>query len=91
MLGQKGKGNTRKNNNTTRGNKPGSTGERRKIKEISTKGKTIETNQDIPKQRNEILPKVGGDEMTRKHTNNRMQEKSNDFGLKYGNQRNITN
>ena len=25
--------------------------------------------------------------MTRKHTNNRMQEKPNDFGLKYGNQK----
>ena len=28
--------------------------------------------------------------MTRKHTNNRMQKKPSDFGLKYGNQRNIT-
>ena len=26
--------------------------------------------------------------MTRKHTNNRMQKKPNDFGLKYGNQEN---
>ena len=26
--------------------------------------------------------------MARKHTNNRMQEKPNDFGLKYGNQKN---
>ena len=25
--------------------------------------------------------------MTRKHTNNRMQKKPNDFGLKYGNQK----
>ena len=25
--------------------------------------------------------------MTRKHTNNRMQEKPNNFGLKYGNQK----
>ena len=36
--------------NTTWGNKPESTGERRKIKEMSTKGKTIQTKQDIPKQ-----------------------------------------
>ena len=28
--------------------------------------------------------------VTRKHTNNRMQKKPSDFGLKYGNQRNIT-
>ena len=28
--------------------------------------------------------------MTRKHTNNQMQKKPNDFGLKYGNQKNIT-
>ena len=37
-----------KNNNTTSGNKPESPGERRKIKEISTKGKTIQTKQVIP-------------------------------------------
>ena len=30
------------------------------------------------------------EEMTRKHTNNRMQEKPNTFGLKYDNQENIT-
>ena len=42
MLGQKGKGNTRKNDNTTRGNKPESIGERWKIKKISRKGKTIQ-------------------------------------------------
>ena len=45
-----------KNNDTTWGNKPESTGERRKIKEIPTKGKTIQTKQDIPKQRQKILP-----------------------------------
>ena len=28
------------------------------------------------------------EEMTRKHTNNWMEEKLNDFGLKYGNQKN---
>ena len=39
---KKGKGNARKNN-TTRGNKPESTGEGREIKKISTKGKIIET------------------------------------------------
>ena len=38
------------NNNITQGNKPESTGERRKIKDISTKGKIIQTKQDIPKQ-----------------------------------------
>ena len=38
-----------KNNNTTWGNKPESIGERRKIKKISTKGKTIQTKLDIPK------------------------------------------
>ena len=42
MSKQKEKGNTKKNN-TTWGNKPESAGERRKIKEISTKGKTIKT------------------------------------------------
>ena len=46
----------RKNNNTTWGNKPESSGERREIKEILTKGKTIQTKQDIPKQRKKSLP-----------------------------------
>ena len=48
------------NNSTTWGNKPENTGQRRKIKEISTKGKTIQTKQDIPKQRKEILSTMGG-------------------------------
>ena len=30
------------------------------------------------------------EEMARKHTNNQMQKKSNDFGLRYNNQKNIT-
>ena len=30
------------------------------------------------------------EEMTQKHTNNWIQKKPNDFGLKYGNQENIT-
>ena len=90
ILGQKGNSNIRKNNNTTWGKKQESTGERRKIKKISRKSKTIQIKQYIPKQRKEILPTSGGGEMTRKHTNNRMQEKPNSFGLKYGNQENIT-
>ena len=36
-----------------------SMGERRTIKEISTKGKTIQTKQDIPKQRKNILSTTG--------------------------------
>ena len=31
------------------------------------------------------------EEMTIKHTNNRMQKKPNDFGLKYGNQKHYEN
>ena len=46
----------KKNNNSTWENKPESTGERRKIKKKSTKGKTIQTKPDIQKQRKEILP-----------------------------------
>ena len=43
---------TREKNNssTTGGNKPESSSEKRKTKEIPTKGKTIQTKQDIPKQ-----------------------------------------
>ena len=68
-------------------NKPESPGERRKIKKISTKNKTIKTKEDIPKQRKGILPKLG--QMIRKHTNNRMQKKSKNFRINYGNQVNI--
>ena len=55
-LGQKRKTYTRKNTNTTRGNKPEKAGERRKIKKISRKGKTMQPKQDILKQRKKILP-----------------------------------
>ena len=55
---QKEKGNT-KYNNTTWGNKPERAGERRKIKEISTKGKTIQIMQDIPKQQTKIISMNG--------------------------------
>ena len=60
MLEQNGKGNTRNNNNATWGNNPESTGERWKIKEISTKGKTIQTKQNIVKRRRTILSTAGG-------------------------------
>ena len=39
--------------------KPESTGQKRKIKEIMTKGKTIQTKVDILKQRKKILPTSG--------------------------------
>ena len=52
------KDNRRKNNSTTRGTKLESSGERREIKEISIKGKTIQTKQDIPKQPKKIPPKT---------------------------------
>ena len=45
---------------TTRGNNPETTGERRKIKKISRKGKTIQRKQDIQKQRKNILPEGKG-------------------------------
>ena len=54
-----GTGNMGENNSTTWGNKPENTGQRRKIKEISTKGKPIQTKQDIPKQRKAILSTIG--------------------------------
>ena len=81
------KSNKWKNNSKTWGNIPES--KIRKIKKILTKGKTIQAKQDIPKQRKEILPTSRG-EMTRKPTNKLMQEKPNNFGLKYGNQMNST-
>ena len=85
MLEQKGKGNTGKNNSTTCGNKPESTGERKKIKEILTKGKTIDKTGN-PKTTKENSTN-NWEEMTRKHTNKQMQKKPNDFGKNNGNQK----
>ena len=42
--GKKEQATWRKKNSTTWGNKPENTGQRRKIKEILTKGKTVQTN-----------------------------------------------
>ena len=58
---KKEKSNTRKNHNTTRVNKPGGTGERRKIKKISRKDKTIRTKQDILNNEKQFYQQVGGD------------------------------
>ena len=80
MWEQNGKDNTRKNNSTTGGNKPESSGVRREIKEISKKGKTIETKQNIPTKQG----------ITQKHTHNRTPKNPNIFGRKYGNQNSIT-
>ena len=59
-LEQKGKSKTSNNDNTTRGNKLKSTGEKRKIKKIPRQGKTIQTKKDIPKQRKKIQTAVWG-------------------------------
>ena len=60
-LAQKEKSNARKNNIKIWGIKPESTGERRKIKKISTKGKTIQRKKDIPKTTKEnSTDKLGG-------------------------------
>ena len=82
MLEQKGKGNMRKNNSVIWGNKPESTGERRKIKEISTKGWNNTDKTEHSKTTKSLFAN-NWEEMTRKYTNNRMKEKLNNFGLKY--------
>ena len=82
---QKRKDNTGKTYNTSWGNKPESTGEIRKINEISTKSKTIDkTGHSKTMKENSIN---NWEEITIKHTNNQMQKKPNDFGPKYGNQK----
>ena len=80
----------RKNNSTTWGNKPESSGERREIKEISTKGKTIKKKkkQNIPKTMKENSTN-NWEGMIQKPTNNWTPEKPNVFGRKYGNQKSI--
>ena len=59
MWEENGKDSTGKNNSTTWGNRPEGSGERRETKEISTKGKTIKTKHDIPKQHKKILSTIG--------------------------------
>ena len=69
MLGKKEKSNsTSKINNTTRGNKPEDTGERKKTNKISRQDKTIQTKQDISKQQKKFYQQVGG-----KYTNTYQQ------------------
>ena len=72
---------TQKNNNTTWGNKQKSIWEWRNIKGISKKGKTIQTKRDIKKKNKEISIN-NLEEMTRKHTNIRMQRETKRFGTK---------
>ena len=64
-----GKDNTRKNNSTTWGNKPETSGEKKETKEISTDRKTMHAKQDIPKQRKKILSTIRR-AWHKKHTNN---------------------
>ena len=71
------KSNTRKNNDATRGNEPEINGERRKIKKMLIKDKTIQTKQDIPKQGKKIL------------RTSDLKEKPKNFGVKYGHHENI--
>ena len=78
------KGNTRKNNNITWGNKPESTVKRRKIKEISTKVKQYKQNRTLQINEQQLSTNEL-EEMKRKHANNRVQEKPNRFRLEYGN------
>ena len=62
MVGLKAKKNiASKNNDTTLGKKPEITVERGNIKKISRQSKTIETKQNIPKQRKKISQLVEGD------------------------------
>ena len=87
MLGRKDKNNTTiRTNDTSRWKNSVGTGERRKTKMISRQDESIETTQDIRKHRQKILP----GEDARRHTNNWMKKKQNNFGAKYGNEVNIT-
>ena len=66
----------RKNNGTTWGKKQEGSGERRETIEISTKGKTIQTKQDIPKQRKNVHQQLGGhDTKTYKQSDARETER----------------
>ena len=62
MLGQKENSNTTKIYNKTLGNKPENTGERKKIKKISTNAKAIQTKLNIQKQRKKFSQQFGGND-----------------------------
>ena len=84
---RKKKDNTRKAYSKTCGNKSESAGERRKIKDIDKgENNTDKAGYSQTMKENSIN---NWKEMTTTYTNNRMQKKPNDFGLKYGNQKNI--
>ena len=87
MLGQKGKISTSKNDNTTRGNKPEITGERKKIKKILRQSDIIQTKQDIQSNEKKFYQQVGGDGT--KTYQQRDAKEANQFGAKYGNHKNI--
>ena len=72
---------TSKTDNTTQRNEPDKAGERRKI---LRRDKTIQTKQDMTKQRKKFYQQVG--EGDKKHTNIWMTRKQNNFETKYGNQ-----
>ena len=72
-----------KNDDKTRGNKPESSGERRKIQKISRQGKNNTDKIRYSKTMERFLP--SSREMTKNHNNNRMQGKQNNPGAKYGN------
>ena len=87
MLEHKRKGNMRKNNNTTRGNKPESTGERMKIKKVSSNDKTIQTKYTFQNNERKFYQQLGDETKTYQQP---MQKKPNDFGQKYGIQKHMT-
>ena len=61
-LGRKEESNTTiKTSNTTRGDESEGSGERRKTKNIPRQDQTIQTKQDVPKQRKKILSTCKGE------------------------------
>ena len=68
---KEGTGNMGESNSTTWGNKPESTGQRRKTKQISTKGKAIQTKTGHSKTTKENSTN-NWEGVTRKHTNNQI-------------------
>ena len=61
----------------------------RRLKRYRQRVNQYRQNRIFQNNEKKFYQKVG--EMTRKHTNNQMQEKLNNFVVKYGNQENIKN
>ena len=86
MLGQKGKSNTRKNDYTTRGNKPEVLAKEGRLKRYRETVKQNRKNRTFQNNERKFYPQVGGDSNKAYQQLDAKKKKLNNFGVKHGNQ-----